>query len=48
MTQQFISKPTYKNMIRRFFDNQIFKVDGNIRKSLTDCLSLYVEKIHEE
>jgi hypothetical protein len=42
MTQQFISKPTFKNTIRRFFDNQIFKVDGKVRKALTDCLSLYV------
>lgn len=42
MTQQFLSKPTYKTMIRKFFDDYIFKVDGIIRKALTDSLSLYV------
>lgn len=35
-------------MIQKFFDNNIFIVDGIIRKSLTDCLSLYIEKMHEE
>lgn len=48
MTFQFLSKPTFKSLIQKFFDNNIFVVDGNIRKSLTDCLSLYIEKMHEE
>lgn len=42
MTQQFLSKPSYKAMIRKFFESHIFKVDDVMRKSLTDCLSLYV------
>lgn len=35
-------------MIRKFFDNHIFEVDGIVRESLTRSLALYVEKMHED
>lgn len=31
MSQQFLSKPVFRNNIQAFFDNNIFKVDGIVR-----------------
>ena len=48
MSKDFLSKPVYRKIIRRFFDTFIFVVDSSVREALTHCLALYVEKMQEE
>lgn len=42
LSQQYLSKGTYRSSITKFFDENIFKVENENREALTKCLALYI------
>jgi hypothetical protein len=45
---QFLSRESYRHTLRELFTDHLFSIPENVRFSLTACLALYVDKMHEE
>jgi hypothetical protein len=47
LNQQFLSKASYREGVRKIFTDHLFIISENVRPSLAKSLALYVDKMHE-